>query len=692
MKRPSYLFGSVLSLAAAAAMAAACGDAGEGEEAAPPPPWEPPAVAETDALAEVEGIFDGEVLHLTVRSRDALGRAMVRSMVLPSVDAGTYGSTSDGTTPDTIAIEQVPDTRSTRTNGVSSGAAWDTSRCGGIPTTGTCAKLILRDLFSTKVLTHAFFEITTLTPTGSTTSVFVPAPNTANDVHAADTFYGVSAAGRYRWGSEGTGSPLNDGPDIAFLVHGATPAGQSFSYYFKGALRADHIAAPARADVVSGTSDVLGTYGAATAGNGPASGRVSLSSDGRYMAFTSASTNLVAGTDTGYKRVYRADLETGTVELVSVSDTVTDPENCDSKNPSISDDGQVVAFESDCQLDPLDTNSYDDVYVRRLSGTPGTIFASRTRTGTAPSYPANPNRGARNASISPNGAYVAFESDATNLVLYRPGGRTFRDIYRRDVSSLAAPSTSIIPVTKITSGGTEWVNADSYYPSIGIASTVTVVAFESAATNAIASGDTNGVTDVFVFTHSTSGSFPSSRARVSTAADGSQLTGASGGGAVAPDGEWVAFHNAGTVIAAAGSNGNAQVYTRARSSASSVALVSRTPAGTIGNGPSTYGVMGGTNARFVAFRSEATDLVASASVSGAQVYVLDRSASKAPFLRAFLSSGDRTFSPVSQTVTDYAPAFSRDARFVGFTSPGAVVAGSSGTHAFWVPAGDVRGQ
>lgn len=692
MKRSKYLFGSVGSFVAAGALAAACGDAGGGEEGAAPPPWEPPPVAETDVLAEVDGVFDGQSLHLTVRSRDVDGRAMVRSMALPSVDAATYGSSSDGTTPDTIAIEQVPSSLAKRTNGTPSLATWDTSKCGPAPATGTCVDLILRDLYSTKVLTHAFFEVTELTPTGSSTSAFIPGPATTNDAHASDTFYGVGALGRFRWGSEGTESPLNDGPSIAFLVHGLTPASTTFSYYFKAVLRADHIAAPARADVVSGTSDVLTTYGSATAGNGPASGVVSLSSDGRYMAFASSANNLVAGTDTVYKRVYRADLETGSVELVSLSDTVTDPEDCDSENPSISDDGMVVAFESDCQLSPTDTNSYDDVYVRRLSGTPGTIFASRTRTGTAPTYPANPNRGARHARLTPDGNYVVFESDATNLVAYRPGGRTYRDIYRRNVSSLSASDSAIYPVTKLNSSGTEWVTGDSFSPSVGSAATVIVTSFETSASNAIPSGDSNGVSDVFVFAHAPTSGVPTSRTRISTTSTGAQLAGASGGGFVAPDGEWVGFHNTGAVIAALGSNGLLQVYARQRSSAGTTLLVSRTSSGALGNGASTYGAPGGPSSRFIAFRSEATDLVDSATVSGAQVYVIDRVASKAPFLRAFLSSSDRTFAPVAQTVSDAAPAISRDGRFVGFVSPGAVVTGSSGTHAFWAPASDVRGQ
>lgn len=70
-----------------------------------------------------------------------------------------------------------------------------------------------------------------------------------------------------------------------------------------------------------------------------------LSADGRYVTFDSAATNLAAGADAGYTQVYRHDLRTGATILVSRS-SLGEPADDDSFYPEISDDGNLVSFDS----------------------------------------------------------------------------------------------------------------------------------------------------------------------------------------------------------------------------------------------------------------------------------------------------------------------------------------------------------
>ncbi len=100
----------------------------------------------------------------------------------------------------------------------------------------------------------------------------------------------------------------------------------------------------------------------------------------------------------------------GTTERVSISSS-GDESNTSSWEPSISDDGRFVAFESwASNFSDNDTNDEADVVVRdRVLGT--TERVSR------PSSGAEVDRGSESASISGDGRYFAFYSYASNLVI-----------------------------------------------------------------------------------------------------------------------------------------------------------------------------------------------------------------------------------------------------------------------------------
>src|SRR5262249_11923438 len=129
----------------------------------------------------------------------------------------------------------------------------------------------------------------------------------------------------------------------------------------------------------------------------------------RYIAFDSKASNLVPGDTNGVSDVFVHDRVKGTTVRVSVSSTGKQG-NRDSWVDGISADGRYVAFDSDASnLVPGDTNRASDIFVHdRLTGT--TVRVSVSSTGT------QADDFSDFAAISADGRFVAFTSNADNLV------------------------------------------------------------------------------------------------------------------------------------------------------------------------------------------------------------------------------------------------------------------------------------
>jgi hypothetical protein len=156
------------------------------------------------------------------------------------------------------------------------------------------------------------------------------------------------------------------------------------------------------------TSRVSVATGGAQA-TGGASTNAAVSGNGRYVAFQSAATNLVAGDTNAATDVFVRDLTGAQTSRASVSSAGAQATGT-SLNASISNDGRRVAFESTAaNLIAGDTNIVRDVFVRDRTGG----LTSRVSEG---SFRAQGNGPSSNPSISSDGKYVALESTATNLV------------------------------------------------------------------------------------------------------------------------------------------------------------------------------------------------------------------------------------------------------------------------------------
>jgi archaellum component FlaF (FlaF/FlaG flagellin family) len=149
----------------------------------------------------------------------------------------------------------------------------------------------------------------------------------------------------------------------------------------------------------------------------------SISADGRYVAFSSAATNLVPGA-TMYGLAYVRDRVAGTTELASVdSHGVPANGSCLVVQASISADGRFVTFDSwATNLVPGDGNNASDVFIRDRWG--GTSFTSSCDPGVGgvmacpcANPPSGPGRGCENSSrtggavlAASGGAFLSSES------------------------------------------------------------------------------------------------------------------------------------------------------------------------------------------------------------------------------------------------------------------------------------------
>ena len=469
----------------------------------------------------------------------------------------------------------------------------------------------------------------------------------------------------------------------------------------------------ATADTNGGNDDVFaydrdtGVLSLLSAGGNNASFRPTVSADGRVVVFQSSADNLVAGGDS--RGIFSHNLGTGVTEILSTRPfstvfvrsvegfLVRSP----SLIPSISADGELAVYPS------IDTNALATAFIsNRSMNSEARVIAAEL-----PFEAVGGNLPSTNPSVSSTGRFVAFESSANNLVA---GDTTRRDIFVRDretqrtenltfgangrsenpsisadgrfvvfesearniegaipffVSEVFPPTNIFVydrdtDTTELLTPGT---TRDSRFPSISADGRF--VAFSSLADNLVP-GDTNGTrVDIFVYDRQTS------TTEILTAGANSDTSFVfntlAAGPSISADGQFVAFQSGASNLVAGDTNGSGiDIFLYDRNADSIERLT------TGGNGASRRASISN-DGRFVAFESTASNLVANdVDGSDTDVFVYDRQSDTTQLLNAGVNT------------TGLVPSISGDGGMIAFIANSTLVVFDREANSFESPTED----
>jgi uncharacterized repeat protein (TIGR01451 family) len=288
----------------------------------------------------------------------------------------------------------------------------------------------------------------------------------------------------------------------------------------------------------------------------------SISADGRFVAFESFSENLVPNDTNGESDVFVFDRQMRTIERVSVPDPRVGQAEANGRsfNPTISADGRFVAFASFASNLILgDTNFVSDIFVHdRTTGT--TERMSEDANGIGGNFLSGVTEFGDQIGISGDGRFVAFTSTAENLVVPDPNATEVfvKDRQTGEIERISSGPTYMFGPAMSADG--RWVAVAfpddlavfdrqtrtldfiptnfMFNPTLpSLSADGRFVAFAADAGDLVP-GDSNGLRDVFVFDRQTR-----TTERVSVDSNGNQTT--TGNGSYAPsisaDGRFVAF-------------------------------------------------------------------------------------------------------------------------------------------------------
>ena len=388
-------------------------------------------------------------------------------------------------------------------------------------------------------------------------------------------------------------------------------------------------------------------------GNG-ASYNQAISADGRFVAFTSEATDLVDISDTNKAPdVFVRDLLAGTTALVSVNLEGTATGNQGSTNPAISADGRFIAFFSDA--------------TDLVTTPPGNPFAANvfvrdmaigktTLVSINKDGTASGNHNSLSPTITPDGRFVAFVSVASDLVAL-PGPLLTTNVYLRDLQS---GTTKLVSINSAGTGGGN--RSSAFSGDAGVITPIItpdgrIVAFQSLATDLVDVPDNNDRSDVFVrdVLAGATTLVSINNAGTSTANDVSDEP------VISADGRFVAFRSRANDVTPNDRFIQSDVFVRDLQTQTTT-LVSVNTSGVSSRGDS-YTPSISSDGRYVAFASYSNDLVATPKTNhSTDVFVRD------------LQSGTTVLASVNASGTgtgndgSYYPALSADGKSIAFQS------------------------
>ena len=377
----------------------------------------------------------------------------------------------------------------------------------------------------------------------------------------------------------------------------------------------------------------------------------SMSASGRFVAFTSIASNLVANDEADTIDVFVVDRRSGKTTRAPRPVVGSVPLNGSAREPSISGDGRIVAFTFQAVSTSLRSFAATGTVVVAWDRQTGDLeFVSRDSRGT-------PQAGASQPSVSADGRYVAYtstfdwpdDSDKTQADVFRFDRRTGNTVllskgFNGEPIGGTADSPSISGdgklVAFVSDGGDSVVNADTgsgqqvYLRNVAAQTTEQIsapvgrgppngiardpaisadgryVAFQSGSTNLV-TGPSAGSAGLFRRDRRTGTTI-----MVSVRPDGGAAKGASSQPSITPDGRMIAFvstasdlvpETAGRIAPAAVSRLASEVFIRDVDAGETV-LISVSRQGRGATGRSIAPAVGGAG-RFIAFSSDSTSLV-----------------------------------------------------------------------------------
>ena len=337
--------------------------------------------------------------------------------------------------------------------------------------------------------------------------------------------------------------------------------------------------------LASATQLVSQSTSGVQANNGGTSPRIS--TDGRYVVFSSASTNLVSGDTNGKEDIFIRDRKLNTTRLVSVTSAGTQGNNT-SFDASVSADGQYITFSSFAtNLTSPSPQTFSGVYVKNMSNGAITLV-SKSSQGIA-------NASSRWARISCEGRIITFASNANNLT-------------SGDTTNSGNIKWRTYIVDMLNPSDPQYVrgNANGSNGSGSISCNGNYITFSSSSSDLVP-GDTNNKHDIFLYDRAND-----AIKNVSVDSSGMFANGNSYyGGSVSNDGKYVVFDSEATNLVAGDANGYSDVFIR-NVQAGTTELISRDSSGSLSNGNTSFPSIS-SDGKYVSYRTQtaspATNLI-----------------------------------------------------------------------------------
>jgi hypothetical protein len=371
-------------------------------------------------------------------------------------------------------------------------------------------------------------------------------------------------------------------------------------------------------------------------GNGDSTSyRQAMSGNGQFVVFASNASNFLFSDTNDHLDIFVRDVKSWTMSRASISSSGAQA-NGDSTLPAISSDGAYVAFDSAAtNLVSGDNNGHIDVFIRaRLLG-----ITERVSVG---SDGIEANQGGTRANVTTDGQFVVFESHSDNLVRRDSNGDSDIFVHDRMTGMTERVSVSSTGIEALGSSEMAHISGDGRF-----------VVFQSNAPNLVV-GDTNNAYDVFIHDRFTEVTTLMSRSGLGMIGNAASFQ-----PSISDDGRWVGFSSDASNFAVDDSNNKTDAFLH-DTMTGVLMLVSRSSTGQLGNDRSDLAEISADGHSMV-FRSAATNLVAGDSNAQPDLFVRDLQADFTTRV-SFETDGSQFTGPLSD------PSISGNGQYVSFWS------------------------